>query len=65
VRERKGTKERVVGKAAGDECVFIPGEGLGRQMKPAQTPLPDAAGGVSGQTARRNSQVTHILMEQR
>jgi hypothetical protein len=29
VGEGKGTKERerVVGKAAGDECVFIPGEG--------------------------------------
>jgi hypothetical protein len=28
MREGKGTKEeRVVGKAAGDECVFIPSEG--------------------------------------
>jgi len=35
VRERKGTKgsERVVGKAAGDECVFIPVEGPGWQMR--------------------------------
>jgi hypothetical protein len=36
VRERgKGTKgsERVIGKAAGDECVFIPGEGPGWQMR--------------------------------
>jgi hypothetical protein len=34
-REGKGTKERerVVGKAAGDECVFIPGEGPGWQMR--------------------------------
>ena len=31
MREGKGTKgsERVVGKAAGDECVFIPGERTG------------------------------------
>jgi hypothetical protein len=30
VTEGKGIKgsERVVGKAAGDKCVFIPGEGL-------------------------------------
>ena len=40
VRERKGTKgsERVVGKAAGDECVFIPGEGPGWQMRSGPTP---------------------------
>jgi len=33
--EGKGTKERerVVGKAAGDECVFIPGEGPGWQTR--------------------------------
>jgi hypothetical protein len=40
----KGTKgrERVVGKAAGDECVFIPGEGPGWQMRSGAT-MPDAA----------------------
>ena len=34
-REPRGKKgrERVVGKAAGDECVFIPGEGPGWQMR--------------------------------
>ena len=39
-RERRGTKERekVVGKAAGDECVFIPGEGPGWQMRSGATP---------------------------
>jgi hypothetical protein len=39
-REGKGTKERerVVGKAAGDECVFIPGEGPGWQMRSGPTP---------------------------
>jgi hypothetical protein len=36
-REPKGS-ERVVGKAAGDECVFIPGEGLGWQMRSGLTP---------------------------
>ena len=38
MREGKGTKERerVVGKAAGDGCVFIPGEGPGWQMKVAK-----------------------------
>jgi hypothetical protein len=40
VRDGKGTKgsERVVGKAAGDECVFIPGEGPGWQMRSGPTP---------------------------
>ena len=46
VREGKGTKgsERVVGKAAGDECVFIPGEGPGWQMEVGSDAIPDAAG---------------------
>jgi hypothetical protein len=40
VREGKGTKgsERGVGKAAGDECVFIPGEGPDWQMRSGPTP---------------------------
>jgi hypothetical protein len=40
VREGKGTKgsERVVGKAAGDECFFIPGEGPDWQMRSGPTP---------------------------
>jgi hypothetical protein len=39
VREGKGTKERerVDGKAAGDEGVFIPGEGPGWQMRSGPT----------------------------
>ena len=42
----EGTKgrERVVGKAAGDEYVFIPGEGPGWQIRSGVT-MPDAAGG--------------------
>jgi hypothetical protein len=49
VGEEKGTKERerVVGKAAGDECVFIPGEG------------PDAAGGEGGHGAAKPDGVIH------
>jgi hypothetical protein len=31
--EGEKERERVVGKAAGDECVFIPGEGPGWQMR--------------------------------
>jgi hypothetical protein len=31
-------RERVVGKAAGDECVFIPGDGPGWQMRSGPTP---------------------------
>jgi hypothetical protein len=38
-------RERVVGKAAGDKRVFIPGRGSGWQMKPASDAIPDAAGG--------------------
>jgi hypothetical protein len=40
VGEGKGTeeRERVVGKAAGDECFFIPGEGPGWQMGSGPTP---------------------------
>src|SRR2546429_2186057 len=40
-------RERVVGKAAGDECVFIPGEGPSWQMKSSDT-IPEAAGGEGG-----------------
>jgi hypothetical protein len=38
VGEGKGTKERVAGKAAEDECVFIAGEGPGWQMRWGPTP---------------------------
>ena len=46
VREQK-ERERAVGKAAGDECVFIPGEGPSCQMKSSDT-IPEAAGGEGG-----------------
>jgi hypothetical protein len=47
VREGKGTKgsERVVGKAAGHERVFIAGEGPDWQMRSGPTSIPDMAGG--------------------
>ena len=46
-RRLKGEKwrERVAGKAAGDECVFIPGERPGWQMRSGCDAMPDAAGG--------------------
>jgi hypothetical protein len=56
VREGKGTKgsERVVGKAAGDERVFIAGEGpVGSDA------IPDAAGGESGHGAAKPDGVIH------
>jgi hypothetical protein len=41
-RREENWWERVVGKAAGDEGVFIPGRGSGWQMKPAHgTAKPD------------------------
>jgi hypothetical protein len=45
VGEGKGTKERerVVGKAAGDECVFIL-EGPSWQMRSGSDAIPDAGG---------------------
>ena len=42
--EGKKWRERVAGKAAGDECVFIPGERPGWQMRYGFDAMPDAAG---------------------
>ena len=60
MREGKGTKdrERVVGKAAGDECVFIPGEGPSWQMRSSET-IPEAAGGEGGHGAAKLDGVIH------
>ena len=47
----EGNKKRgreFVGKAAGDECVFIPGDGPSWQMRSA---IPEAAGGEGGHGA--------------
>jgi len=43
-RGREPKKGRVVGKAAGDECVLIPGEGQGWQMRSGPDAIPDAGG---------------------
>ena len=51
-------RERVVGKAAGDECVFIPGEGPSWQMKSSDT-IPEAAGGEGGHGVARPEGVIH------
>ena len=50
VRKGKDTteKERIVEQAAGDECVFIPGEGPAWQMRPGSDSIPDVAGGEGG-----------------
>jgi hypothetical protein len=55
-REQK-ERERVVGKAAGDDCFFIP-EGPGWQMKSSDT-IPDAAGGEGGHGVARPDGVIH------
>jgi hypothetical protein len=54
-RGGKGTKgsERVVGKAAGDECVFIPGEEPGWQMRFGSDAIPDTADGEGGHGATK------------
>jgi hypothetical protein len=44
-------KERVVGKAAGDECVFIPGVGPGWQVRSSSTPC--RTQGVTGPLNRK------------
>jgi hypothetical protein len=51
-------RERVVGKAAGDECVFIPGEGPSWQIKSSDT-IPEAAGGEGDHGAARPDGVIH------
>jgi hypothetical protein len=57
VREGKGTKgsERVVGKAAGDECFFIPG--LADEV--GSDTIPDTAGG-EGVTGPLNQEASTI-----
>jgi hypothetical protein len=59
--EGKETKERerVVGKAAGDECVFIPDEGPGWQIEVGSDAIPEAAGGEGGHGAATMDGVIH------
>jgi hypothetical protein len=61
VGEGKGTKERerFVGKAAGDECVFIPGERPGLADEVGSDAIPDAAGGEGGHGVAKPDGVIH------
>jgi hypothetical protein len=53
--------ESVVGKAAGDECVFIPGEGPSWQMRSGPTPYrTHATGGEGGHGAANPDRVIQI-----
>ena len=49
---------RIVGKAAGDECVFIP-EGPGLADEVGCDAIPDAAGGEGGHGAAKLHGVIH------
>jgi hypothetical protein len=60
VGEGKRIKERErVGKAAGDECVFVPGSGPGWQMRFGSDAILDAASGEGGHEAARLDGVIH------
>jgi hypothetical protein len=48
VEEEKG-RQRVVGKAAGDERVFIPSRGVGVADEAGSDTIPNAAGGEEDQ----------------
>ena len=57
--EGKKGREGVVGKAAGDECVFIPGEGPGLADEVGSDAIPDAAGGEGSHGAAKPEGVIH------
>jgi len=64
VRRAKGEKkekERVVGKAAGDERVFIPGRGVGVADEASLDAIPDTAGGEWDHGAAKLEGVIHRL----
>jgi len=52
-------KESVVEKAAGNERVFIPGRGLGWQMRPGQMPYRTRRGVESGRGSAKLDPVIH------
>jgi hypothetical protein len=60
-RRGEGNKreERVVGKAAGDECFFIPGERTGLADEVGSDAIPEAAGGEGGHGAAKPDGVIH------
>ena len=57
--EGENWRERIVGKAAGDERVFILGRGSGWQMRQAQTPYRTRRGGEGGQGVAKLDFVIH------
>jgi hypothetical protein len=57
--EGENWRERFVGKAAGDERVFIPGRRSGCQMKPAQAPYRRRRAGEGGHGAAKPNGVIH------
>jgi hypothetical protein len=61
VREGKEPKEkeRVVGKAAGDECVFITWRRTGLADEVESDAIPDMTGGEGGQRAAKPDGVIH------
>jgi len=61
VREGKRTKERekVIGKAAGDECVFYTWRRTGLADEVRSDAIPDAAGGEGGHGAAKPHGVIH------
>ena len=65
MRERKGTKgsERVVGKAAGDECVFYTWRRTGLADEVGSDAIPDAAGGEDGHGTAKPDRVIHRYPE--
>ena len=58
-REGKIGRERAVGKAAGDECVFIPGKRAGLADEVGSDAMPEAAGGEGGHGAAKPNGVIH------
>jgi hypothetical protein len=58
--------QRAVGKAAGDECVFIPGRGLGRQIGTDSDAMLDVASGEVGhRTVRLDGTIHGYIFDQR
>ena len=52
-------RERVVGKAAGDERVFIADRGVGLVDEASSDTIPDAAGGEGSHGAPKPDRVIH------
>jgi len=57
--EGKKGRERVVGKAAGGECVLYLAKGAGLADEASSDAMPDAAGGEGGHEAAKPDHVIH------